>query len=275
MRGTDLRPNVKAQKRYQKRIDNLVNKMIEKTERVLLGLFRSDEANKFFAEDASLSSQARILTNQLTKEFEKLFNKQALPITEQLMRAEDQQSKSTLNHSLKELSGGLSIKTDFMTEDLRDVIKASVAESTSLIKSIPQQYMLEVEGAVMRSITTGNGLKDLVPFFEKRAGMVKRRAKNIALDQTRKAYNNINEKRMQALGVNTYEWVHSGGGSEPRPHHIKSHKSGGLNGGVYSLSEPPIIDPKTGQRGKPGDLINCRCTMRPVFKFEDGERIND
>ena len=170
--------------------------------------------------------------------------------------------------------GGLSIKTDFITPELNDIIKASAAESTQLIKSIPQQYMLETQGAVMRSITTGNGLQDLVPFFEKRKGITTRRAKNIALDQTRKVYNSINQGRMEALGIDTYEWVHSGGGKEPRPEH-KAKYPAGLNGGVFSLSDPPVIDPKTGQRGKPGDLINCRCTMRPVMVFKDGEQQND
>lgn len=274
IRGKTLNPSVKAQREYQRRLDKLVARMIEETEREFLKLFESKETNKFFAEDASISSQAEILSDKLTKKFDRLFAMQAEPITEQMIKAENKQSISTLGSSLKELSGGLIIKTDVMSSELKEIIKASSNESTKLIKSIASQYQEEVQGAVMRSITTGNGLKDLVPFFEKRAGMTKRRAKNIALDQTRKVYNSINQGRMEALGVKTYEWVHSGGGKEPREHHIKRFPEG-LNGGIFSFDDPPIIDEKTGQRGKPGELINCRCTMRPVFKFEDGEKVDE
>ncbi|RIQ43658.1 phage head morphogenesis protein, partial [Bordetella avium] len=30
---------------------------------------------------------------------------------------------------------------------------------------------------------------------------------------------------------------------------------------------PPIIDKTTGERGLPGQLINCKCRMRPVIDF--------
>ena len=68
-----------------------------------------------------------------------------------------------------------------------------------LIKSIPEQYFKDVTGSVMRSITTGNGLADLVPEIKKYDGQTERRAKLLALDQTRKAYNSINKQRMQSL----------------------------------------------------------------------------
>jgi SPP1 gp7 family putative phage head morphogenesis protein len=93
-------------------------------------------------------------------------------------------------------------------------------------------------------------------------GVTLRRARNIALDQTRKAYNNINKGRMQAIGVQKFEWVHSGGGQKPRELHIE------LDGQVFSFDDLPVIDERTGERGIPGQAINCRCTMVPVIEFE-------
>ena len=120
-------------------------------------------------------------------------------------------------------------------------------------------------GAVMRSITTGKGVADLVPFFDRYEGITIRRARIIANDQTKKAYSNMNAIRMQKLGVDKYEWVHSSGGQEPRELHLH------LNGSICSLKDPPIIQYAKGNqpeiRGKPGDLINCRCTMRPIIDF--------
>ena len=52
---------------------------------------------------------------------------------------------------------------------------------------------------------TGSGLQDLIPSIDRalksQKRIAKNRAKNIALDQTRKAYNSINKARMEAVGV--------------------------------------------------------------------------
>ncbi|KAF9396648.1 hypothetical protein CPC16_010967, partial [Podila verticillata] len=63
----------------------------------------------------------------------------------------------------------------------------------------------------MRSITSGNGLEDLIPFLQAQEGITRRRARNIALDQTRKAYNGFNRARCVGAGVTHGEWIHSGG----------------------------------------------------------------
>ena len=46
-----------------------------------------------------------------------------------------------------------------------------MTENVGLIKSIPAQYLNGVQGAVMRSITTGNGMQDLVPYLQKHKGI--------------------------------------------------------------------------------------------------------
>jgi SPP1 gp7 family putative phage head morphogenesis protein len=97
-----------------------------------------------------------------------------------------------------------------------------------------------------------------------RYGEAKRHAKNVALDQTRKAYMSINTERMRDVGVSKFEWIHTGGSQDPRQYHKTV-----LNGNVYDINDPPVIDQRTGERGLPGLLPFCRCTMRPVVTFED------
>jgi uncharacterized protein with gpF-like domain len=48
-----------------------------------------------------------------------------------------------------------------------------------------------------------------------------------------------------------------------------------MDGNVYSFDDPPIIDKNTGERGIPGQAINCRCFMVPVIEFEDEEEIKN
>ena len=68
-----------------------------------------------------------------------------------MIKKENRASAVQLHQSLKELSGGVSIKTDFISPAMKEIIKASAAQSAELIESIPQQYMVGFQGEVMRS----------------------------------------------------------------------------------------------------------------------------
>jgi len=274
--GNPLNYNASIGILYTKELNKLINSMIKETQSQVVKLFTAPESKEYFeqstGEDASISSQSRILMNELIKEFEKLFSDKAKSISEEMLGAVNNTSEASLKSSLKELSGGIAIDPTKATKNVSEVVKASIAENAELIKTIPTRYLTQIQGEVMRSITTGNGLQNLVPFFEKQKGITKRHAKNMALDQTRKAYNSVNKARMQDVGVNKFKWLHSGGGQTPRPHHIAKFPSG-LNGGIFSFSDLPVIDTRTGERGIPGQAINCKCRMMPVIEFEDGEII--
>lgn len=260
--GTPLQNNAAVQTRYLQDLTRLTAQMTTQVTRDVKRLFEGQAAATFFAEDASISSQARILVNALSAKFNALFAKHARPVAERMAINVNKASASALHASMSKLSGGMSLKTSFMTPALQEVTKAAVTANVSLIKSIAQQYLLDVEGAVMRSITTGTGLQDLIPALQKYEGVTHRRAKNIALDQTRKVYNGVNRGRMEAIGVKQFKWHHSGGSAHPREDHIA------MDGNIYSFDDLPIIDEATGERGIPGQAINCRCTMSPVFQFK-------
>lgn len=261
-RGDPLQHNAAVAVRYVGALSALTAQMTAQTKREILRLFKTDAAAGHFGTDASIASQSRILMVSLADRFNDLFAKKAKPLAENMVAEADKSGTKALHSSLQKLSGGMSLKTSLGSSSLNEITKAAVAENVSLIKSIAQEYLQKVEGAVMRSITTGNGLQDLVPALEQYEGQTHRRAKNIALDQTRKAYNSINRGRMEALGVQKFMWHHSGGGAHPREDHVD------MDGEIYSFENLPVIDKRTGERGIPGQAPNCRCTMSPVFDFE-------
>lgn len=274
LRGHDLRYNASQQEKYVQALNRLVIQMTDTVRKQVTKLFDGTIADRFFeqqeqaaAMDASLSSQARILMNSLTAKFVALFSLRSRTLAERMVNGAAAVSKTNLHSSLKQLSGGLSLKTGIVPKGMTDVAKALIAENVSLITSIPEQYLKDVTGSVMRSITTGNGLADLVPAIGKYDGQTKRRARNIALDQTRKAYNSINKQRMQAVGVKQFEWVHSGGGQTPRESHLK------IDGKVFSFAnleaEQAAMGVPPEDRGIPGHPINCRCTILPVIEFDN------
>ena len=260
-KGSPLRNNAGIEAKYATVLGKLAAKLTKETTKEILALFETDAASAHFAMDATISSQSRILTNSLKARFAALFAATAPTVATKMVDEAGSASKTALHSSLQDLSGGLSLKTSVDSPALQNIYKASVAANVSLIKSIASDYLQQVEGAVMRSITSGNGLADLVPALQQYEGQTHRRAKNIALDQTRKAYNSINKGRMQALGVKKFMWHHSGGGAHPREDHVD------MDGEIFSFDNLPVIDQRTGERGIPGQAPNCKCTMSPVFDF--------
>lgn len=263
-KGDPLQHNAAVSVRYVRALSSLTAQMTAQVKRDILRMYKTDAAAAHFGQDATIASQSRILMASLSERFNALFAKKAKGIAEAMVKDADRAGTTSLHSSLQKLSGGMSLKTSVLNAPLQNIYKASVAENVSLIKSIASEYLQKVEGAVMRSITTGNGLQDLVPALEQYEGMTHRRAKNIALDQTRKAYNSINRGRMEALGVSQFMWHHSGGGAHPREDHLE------MDGQIYSFDKLPVIDPRTGERGIPGQAPNCKCTMSPVFEFLKG-----
>ncbi len=263
LRGSALNPNISDAIRYKKRLDNLIKKMTDETNIEIKKLFKSDHSKEYFAQDATLSSQARILTNALIQKFTDMFASVAKPIAEKVVNEADKSSTTALHMSLKDLSGGLSIKVSSISEDTKQILNASISENVALIKSIPQQYLNGVQQAVMRSITSDGGLSTLIPYLHEK--MTYKRARMIAYDQTRKAFNSINRGKMERLGLKEFEWLHSGGSSHPRKLHQQ------LSGQIFSLDNPPVIGVMYGEevRGYPGDLPNCRCRYRVIVKFGD------
>lgn len=263
--GPALQYNFSVQDRYTKALVSLVKQMTRQTQREIILNFHRPAAKEYFAQDESVASSSRILTNELRNKFTQLFSRKAKGLAEKMLADSDKASNGALHASLQKLSGGLSLGTRAMTSTMEEVMKASVAENVSLIKSIPAQYFTDIEGAVMRSITTGNGLADLVPFFKSHETITLKRARLIAGDQTRKAYANITATKLKDTGITKYKWIHSSAAQEPRPLHVQ------LNGTIQSLDDPPIIQYAKGRqpqiRGKPGDLIHCTCIMAPVVDF--------
>lgn len=256
--GQPLRYPAGVAERYQRELDKMIRIMTRAYEREMNALWKELSP---ITTDASLASQSKLALNRLKKRFAKLFNDTAPSITDRMLGGVDKASASSLKTSLKELSGGITLKTDIMPAALKESIKAATIENVALIKSIPDQYHQRIEGAVMRSIQQGGeGRKTIMNELANIGGMSVRRAKIIAEDQTRKATTAANTERVKALGIKKFKWLHSRGGVDKRPKHVAA------SGNIYSYDDPPRIGDK-GEQVLPGQAINCRCIAVPVVTW--------
>jgi SPP1 gp7 family putative phage head morphogenesis protein len=133
------------------------------------------------------------------------------------------------------------------------------AENIALIKSIPRKYHEQVEQRVWNAVRTGSDLNKLSEQLRKAHKVTLDRAALIARDQNAKAKAVIERVRQQELGITRGIWQHSAAGKEPRPTHVA------MNGKPYELAHG-MWDADESEWVHPGQLINCRCTMRPVIE---------
>jgi len=217
------------------------------------------------AQDASIANKASVALNKLKRRFRQLFQAKSRLIVDDMLKGVDKASTDTLKTSLKELSGGITLKTDKMPAALKQAVASAIKENVALIRSLPEKYHTQIEGSVMRSLQPGGrGLADVREFLDKYEGITDRRRDLIAMNQVRRVTSAIQVERAKSAGVKEFVWRHSRGGAHPREIHER------LDGEVFTLDNLPVID-KDGTRGLPGFLPRCRCFMVPQLSWGDDE----
>lgn len=286
IKGKPLNFNVGLQKWYVKELLKLVDDLTSEVYEVIKPLYKDLKYQVEFTQDESISSQTRIALNSLKDIFEKKFKDRGKKVAGRMIRKTNRYANTTFLNMMNNMfkgeeevkkAGGFLMKGSIITPEKEEVIKALTYENVSLITNIQTRYFEQITGAVMRSISSGLGVTHIEEELSKYKGMTKRRARNVALDQTRKAYNSINLRNMQDAGIKKAEWVHSGGGQKPRDYHktrwdgvsgINDGHPNGLNGFIFSLDRPPVIQEAKGkqkeERGFPGQAVNC---LTPQMKI--------
>lgn len=257
-KGAPLVPSAADASKYEKAMMKLVKPMMAEYEREVARLYKSEG----YAMDASISTKAKGLFSFLAKKWQKRFEASAAKMVENMIGSVSKSSMNNLESSLKDISGGMTIKPPEYPRDLRVRVAATTQSNVELIKTIPERYASKIQGIVLRSIETGNeGSKTIYDEIMKLGESTPRQARLIAVTETKKLNAVMGEERAKAAGITHFEWVHSGGGNEPRELHVK------LSGQIFSYDDLPVIDTRTGERGLPGQLINCKCIARPIFNF--------
>jgi SPP1 gp7 family putative phage head morphogenesis protein len=191
---------------------------------------------------------------KLAKRWQAKFDEAAPRLARWFATAASKRSDATLQRILKD--GGFTVRFK-MTPAAADIIDAAVAENVALIRSIPQQYLTQVEGAVMRSVRQGRDLGPLAKELRKQYGVTKRRAALIARDQNNKATADMTRARQVEKGYRAI-WRHSHAGKVPRPTHVAN------DGKVYD----PVRgwrDPAINKLIWPGTEVNCRCFSQTII----------
>ena len=251
-----VHPNAGIEAEYQRRLNRLISEMHRSVLFWLKAAYRANQPR--MATDETPADALRRAMRQMASRWLKRFDEASAKLADWFGQSVQTRSSAALKKILKD--GGISVEFK-MTPAMRDVLDATVNHNVALIKSIPQQYLGQVEGAVMRSVQTGRDLATLSEELEARFGVTKRRAAFISRDQNNKATAAMSRARQLELGLDEAVWVHSGGGKHPR----KSHQKAGRQKTRFPIAEG-WFDPEVGRKIIPGELINCRCVSKAVIR---------
>lgn len=237
--------------RYNRQMGSLVREMHESVLYWLAATYR--KAPPLMAADASPVKTMQAQFRELAARWIKRFDVAAPKIAEAYLKGAFRATDSAMRQALKD--AGWTVKFT-MTPVVREAFEASLAENIGLIRSIPQQYLQQVEGIVMRSYTTGRDLHTMTNELRSLYPAAANRVNLIALDQSNKANGVVTQARQMELGITEAIWMHSHAGKVPRPDHVAA------DGKRYEIAKGCLI---SGEYILPGQLINCRCTSRSVI----------
>ena len=260
-KGKALNYPVSVERRYSRELKRWVREMTKDSRDAVLSLFDDTSKKKDFAQEGGIAQAAQAILTAKKVQWSSYFDAIAREKVNELINRILRESGASCKSSLKPLFEDVTISLENMTPAMKEIFQASVNQGVDLIKSIPPQYFDRISGDVMRTITTPtSSLKELSRNLSKYGEMSYRRANNIALDQTRKAYQSFNRQMIADSGIKKAIWLHSGGSFHPR------HKHKAFDGKEFDLSKgAPVGD--DGGYVFPAQEPYCRCTFIPVISF--------
>jgi SPP1 gp7 family putative phage head morphogenesis protein len=187
------------------------------------------------------------------------FNSIAEMIAANFVRVSAQEHKKRFD---EDMGFGIDVFTD--NQSITDYLQLSARNNASLIKSIPEKYLFEVEQAIVANVQAGNRSSSIVKQLSEQYGITQRRARFIARDQASKINGDLNEKRQRDVGFTYFKWLDSDDIRVRDRHSEIANKVTAYGKGVYRWDNLPLSN--KGVPIKPGDDYNCRCVAIPVLE---------
>lgn len=148
-------------------------------------------------------------------------------------------------------------------------IKRIIDENASLIRSLYGRDVIRLQKRLYGLVRGRYAKKDIEEWLSDRCDLTESQARLLVDDQVAKLTERMKLAKWRKMGIGFVMWKHMGT-PDPRDYHKRTWdgKSGiwdshpnGLDGFVFQIDNPPVIDEKTMTKGYPGQLIGCRCRL--------------
>lgn len=257
-----VHPNAGVEAWYRGQLQTLIVRMFRDLDATLKHAWKGEEPVTVAHDAPSKPPKMDLLTRAMNK-WGGLWVKRIEALSERMADEFANKNRNVTDAAVRRsfAQAGLTIKFR-PTAQMIEGYKAVVAENVSLIKSIPAEALKKVEGDIYRAVTKGSDLATLSEKIRDTYNVTWNRAALISRDQNNKAKAVFEAARRQEVGVTEAVWMHSHGGAEPRPSHVK------LDGTRYEIAKG-AWDSTEKAWIQPGELINCRCVSKAVLPFSE------
>ena len=256
--GSAIRSQKGLEVKYLRELNKLGRALASSVREKILPYLKSNE--KTYSSD-SISADLLNLFNLLNKNFTGVITtafaqNTATSIIENLAS----NNKKRFDRSIKS-STGVDLGNIISTEGLDDFVELNINKNVSLIKSIPEEYLKQIEVIVNNGVSSGARYSTIA---KEMAGINKKlsnRIKTIATNEIQTINSQITLRRTESLGVD--EGIFRTSKDEKVR---QCHKE--LDGMRYKLSQGAWS--KTCQKYiVPGITdINCRCSFSPIIELD-------
>lgn len=247
----DLKPNAGIRAAYRAELNRLLRSARNEVMQEVANYWQAPQPVAMDAARDILGRVIDALIGRWMTSLNDLPKQMAMRFVGQTAGALDRGLSATLKKS------GFSVNLQ-LTETTREAMRASVGVNVGLIKSIPGEYLSNVQKMVWENVEGGFDLAELTDKLEHAYHIGRNRAKLIARDQSNKVFGIMEQARRKELGVTKAIWRHSAAAKEPRKSHVEA------NGKEFDIEKGMYLD---GEWLLPGQAINCGCTSRAVLDF--------
>lgn len=269
--GKTLVPSSAIEAWYRGQLRALTRAMIDDYRKEIREALEHPEAERFFSQDAATDDLFKRVLNRLRRKWNDVFKGAAAKLAPEYVDKIDESSRTSTWFSLSTM--GVEEPRDRYTDNIRNTLGAAKDFNYTLITNVSEEIHEKVYSAVMLSLTSPdpeqqgvsgivNALREIGQFSEKRIDLISR-------DQNSKMYGSLNIQRLSDNGVEYFRWMHSSAGKVPRQTHLDR------DGEIYRVDDPRLWEGPKADQGPPGWAINCRCRMRPLIGYREGDTDDD
>lgn len=150
---------------------------------------------------------------------------------------------------------GVNIRTLIGPEDVRETVGAVLNQNVALVRNVSEESRNRISGIIFRGFNQRLAPREIAKEISASIGLSRKRALRIASDQMVKLSSDLDTERMRQVGLDEFEWRHSG-----KIHFRPWHKE--RDGKRFKLEGE--IDPSD----MPGQPVGCGCRKRAVLDLE-------
>lgn len=250
------------EKKYQKELNKLGKALIKSVREEVLAFLKAQQSDYVIdGIGANLATIFRRLNQQFTGTVIAGFAEQT---ASGAIESVNTANKGRFERSVGKATG-VNLSGIIAEEGLGDFVELSISKNVSLIKSLPEEYLKQVETIVNNGVINGSRFSTIAKEITAMKGSVNSklagRIKTIARNEIQTINAQLSQRRSESLGIK--EGIYRTSEDEKVR---KCHKE--LNGKRYVLSKG-AWSPSCGKFIIPGVTdINCRCSFSPVIEVD-------